>query len=323
MLRELIGVRKVKKYYKQIISILLLIYLLIPFRVSDDEIIYVNNGSIYSGKIETNNLKMLISRIPFIFEIVHIRANLVDEKEIYKLKSGDIVYSLTYDKNNDSLYAIVGNKNNETYNIKEIHNSSEKIVKNFNRLITFDDITQKNNNTYYFGLYCYNDRLYYWSDDRKNSVKYLEIFNLKSKSIEQKIKVTNIGENIKGFNKNIIFSMYDTKKRNIYSVVNSNRIKILLKDMDMPIKVTDDKMICLDSINLKNIYLYDLGNGAKKIIGKNDGRAWYRYAFVLSNLKYYITEKNLTGYDIQEWPTVNDLNGSVQILHVEGPIVVY
>ncbi len=313
-----------KRYYKQIIiSILLLIYLLIPFRVSDDEIIYVNNGSIYSGKIEINNLKMLISRIPFIFEMVHIRANLVDEKEIYKLKEGDIVYSLTYDKNNDSLYAIVGNKNNKAYNIKKIHNSSEKIVKNFNRLITFNDPTQKNNNTYYFGLYCYDDRLYYWSDDRKNSVKYLEIFNLKSKSIEQKIKVTNIGESIKGFNKNIIFSMYGEKKGNIYSVVNNNRIKILLKDMDMPVKVTDVKMICVDSINWENIYLYDLSNGDKKLIGKNNGRAWHRYAFVLSNLEYYVTEKNLTGYDIEEWHTVNDLKGGMQILPVDGPIAVY
>ena len=80
-------------------------------------------------------------------------------------------------------------------------------------------------------------------------------------------------------------------------------------------------MICLDGTNLNNIYLYDLESGQRKLIGKNDGRAWCRHAFILSNRQYQITKKNIHGYDIQEWYTINDLNGGMQILFVDGPII--
>ena len=318
MLRELIGVRKVKKYYKQIISILLLIYLLIPFRVSDDEIIYVNNGSIYSGKIETNNLKMLISRIPFIFEIVHIRANLVDEKEMYKLKSGDIVKSLVYNKYNSCLFAIVVDKNSKQCYIKKFFNNNECIIKQLGN----------NEMNYYSSLHYYNNCLYYYMNIQREENKkiydnFLEVFNLNTQNTKS-IKLEDAFGNICNFKDNIIFSKRDNSyRRHLYIIKNFNVIELLAEDVYFPIKINDSEMICLDSKKLEDMYIYNLENGKMKIIGKNNGRGWSTYGFMLASGKYYITRKNLTGYDIEEWHTVNDLNGGMQILPIDGPIAVY
>lgn len=305
-----------KKYLKIITISIIIVYLLIPFKIAEDQIIYVNNGSIYSGKIETNNLKILISRLPFIFEMVHIRANLVDEKEIYKLKEGDIVETLAYNKYDNCLFAIVVDKNSKQCYIKKFFNNNECIIKKLGN-------SEMN---YYSSLQYYNNCLYYYMNIQREENKkiydnFLEVFNLDTQNTKS-IKLEDAFGNICNFEDNIIFSKRDDSyRRHLYIIKNSNAIEFLAEDVYFPIQINDSEMICLDSKKLEDIYIYNLENGKMKIIGKNNGRAWLTYGFMLAKGKYCITRKNLTGYDIQEWHTVNDLNGGMQILPVDGPII--
>ncbi len=290
-----------------IIALITLLYLFLPFQVSNDKIIYVDNGSIWSGNIETNKFKTILSRT-FITNIFYISANIVNKEKIYEFKDDEYINFLTYDKSNNRLYAITENKHNKDCSIKEIYNNKELIIKKLSK------------SRRYFELYCYNDSLYYWVDDKNTKNKFLEIIDLNNRETEKRIPVAKIGTNINCFDDMIIYGLVQGKKMGIYAVTDNNNVDLFLEDRIMPIKFSDTEMICLDGTNLNNIYLYDLKSGQKKLVGKNDGRAWYRYAFTLSNMQYYITEKNIHGYDIQEWHTINDLHGGMQILFVDGPV---
>ena len=303
------GGELMKKVIGIIIAFMMLIYLFFPFKVSDDKIIYVDKGNIWSGTIETNKFKSILSKT-FITNAVFICANIADKEKIYQLKEGDNIYSLTYDKHKNVLYAITENKSNGTYSIKAISNGKENMIINLSEL-----------NQNYFGLYYHNGRLYYWVDDKNTEKKFLEIFNLKNSCVERRIQVAVIGENVSGLGNRMIFSTKKGNKSNIYSIMENGIVDLFITGMDTPIKITNTEMIYLDGVSFNNIYLYDLESAKRTVFGKNDGRAWYRNAFALSNKRYYVTEKKIHAYDIQEWYTINDLEGGMQILHVDGPVI--
>lgn len=298
-----------KKKLEIIIASIVLIYLLLPFKISEDRVIYVDKGYIWSGNIETNKIKIMLSKT-FITNIAFICANVVDREKLYQLKEGDSVYFLTYDRHNNLLYAIVENKIDGTYSIKEFYDHQDRIIKNLKGL-----------NKRYFGIYYCNDKLYYWVDDRNTEKKFLEIFNLNNGRVERRIQVAGIGENIIALGNRIVFSTTKEKKSDIYSFIENDTIGLFIKGMDTPMKFSNTEILCLDTTNYNDIYLYDLKSAQRAVWGKNDGRAWYRNAFILSNKQYYITEKNIHTYDIREWYTINDFDGGMQILSIDGPII--
>lgn len=297
-----------KKKIGVIITLITLMYILSPFQVSNDKVIFVDKGTIWSGNIETNEFKTILSR-SFITNVFYISADIVNREKIYRFNNDEYIFSLAYDKNNKRLYAITENKYSNDYSLKEIYDGKETTIKKLG------------NSRRYFQLYYCNDRLYYWADDRNKNRIFLEIFDLNKREIKTRIPVVKIGANINCFDDILVYSSVQGNKKNIYAVKDDSVISLFLENMIAPIKNSDTEMICLDGTNLNNIYLYDLESGQRKLIGKNDGRAWCRHAFILSNRQYYITKKNIHGYDIQEWYTINDLNGGMQILFVDGPII--
>lgn len=74
-----------KKKLEIIIASIVLIYLLLPFKISEDRVIYVDKGYIWSGNIETNKIKIMLSKT-FITNIAFICANVVDREKLYQLK---------------------------------------------------------------------------------------------------------------------------------------------------------------------------------------------------------------------------------------------